>query len=568
MTTTKRSDVEQRRIELQIVGLRRTLLTARSKREALALALYERKLRLERARQTRKGGLIHFVRYFWSILEPNRVFLDGWALRAMCQHLEAVSRGEIMRLLINVPPGSMKSLLLNVFWPVWEWSAFGRPDIRYISFSYAAHLTERDNDKFIDLIKSTRFQDMWGFKFRLTSDGKTKPSNNAKGWKFASSVGGVGTGERGDRILLDDAHNVKEGESEKIREETVRWFKEAMSNRLNDMVKSAIIVIMQRVHEGDVAGCIIDEGMDYIHLMIPMEYEPDRHCETEIGWSDPRTEAGECFWPERFPPEAVRICKAQGDYAWAGQYQQRPEIRGGGLIRRDYWRGWSEPEYPDFDYILASLDPAFTTKEENDPSGFTIWGAFRQDNGDVGLMLMWSFNERLELHGRRVDRWPTETNDDYRARCKGSWGLVETVADACRRFDVDRLIIESKASGHSVAQEMARLHSRDGYAIDLVDPKNLDKTARVIRVQPVFSGEQVFAPHSPREGEEYRRWAQVVIDQCAIFPRGKHDDLVDSTTQALWWFRQNGFAQRHEEIFDQKKRAKRHYKTPQPLYPV
>ena len=558
----------RRRTDKGVDRLRLLLNTPRAKREALALALYERKMRLERMRQSRPGGLLHFVRYFWSILEPNREFKDGWALSAMCQHLEAVTDGRITRLLINVPPGSMKSLLLNVFWPAWEWSAAGRPDLRYISFSYASHLTERDNERMLDLIKSTRFQDMWGDKFTLRSDGKVKPSNSAKGWKFASSVRGVGTGERGDRILLDDPHNVKEGESDVIREETVRWRREAMANRLNDMVESAIIIIMQRVHGADVAGDIDeDDSEDYVHLCIPMEYEADRHCETEIGWSDPRTIEGECFWEERFPPKAVAICKAQGPYAWAGQYQQRPDIRGGGLIKTEYWRGWDEPKYPDWDYIVASLDPALTEKQQNDASALTVWGVFRQASGDIGMMLMWSFNERLELHGAPCPKWPGETPADHRQRAKGTWGLIETTADACRRFDVDRLLIEAKANGHTVAQEMARLHGRDGYAIQLVDPGALDKTSRVIRVQPMFSNGQIHAPLGPA-GETFRLWAQRVVDQCAIFPRGKHDDLVDSTTQGLWWLRCNGFAPRSDEIFAKQTKAKRLKKAQPPLYPV
>jgi predicted phage terminase large subunit-like protein len=547
--------------------LDRLLNTPRGQKIALATALYMRELRAERKLQSARGGLIHFVRYFWPILEPTRVFIDGWALQAMCEHLEAVSRGEVTRLLVNVSPGSMKSLLLNVFWPAWEWSALGRPDLRYVSFSYASHLTERDNEKMIDLIKSKRFQDMWGHVFKLTSDGKVKFSNNAKGWKFASSVKGVGTGERGDRVLLDDPHSVKEAESQVVRDETVRWFTEAMSNRLNDMTKSAIIVIMQRTHEGDVSGAIIDGEMDYEHLMIPMEYEPSRCCTTSIGWTDPRTIEGECFWPERFPPEAVELCKAQGEHAWAGQYQQRPEIRGGGLLKREYWQKWTDRKYPEFDYILASLDPAFTSKDDNDPSGFTVWGVYRKSDGDAAAMLMYSFDERLELHGPHIPRWASETADDYRARCKPTWGLVEATADACRRFQVDRLLIESKASGHSVAQEMARLYGRDGYAIELVDPKNLDKTARVIRVQPIFSAEQVSAPVYAETGL-YRKWAQRVIDQCAIFPRGKHDDLVDSVTQALHWLRLNNFLPRSEEVFAREKKLAKRQQIPQPLYPA
>jgi predicted phage terminase large subunit-like protein len=545
------------------------LKTPRQKKEALALALYERMLRLERKRQDRRGGLIHFVRYFWHIVEPNREFVDGWTLWAMCRHLEAVSRGEITKLLINVPPGSMKSLLVNVFWPAWEWSAFGRPDLRYVSFSYSSQLTERDNQRLIDIIKSQRFQDMYP-KFKMTSDGKIKPSNSAKGWKFATSFSGVGTGERGDRVLVDDPHNIADGESDVIRTEIVRKFREAISNRLNDIDKSAIIVIMQRVHEDDVSGSIIDNELGYVHLCITAEYEEGRHCETEIGWSDPRSREGELFWPERFSEASLKALKREiGEYAWNGQYQQRPEIRGGGLIKRDWWQEWSpdDGQWPVCDHIIASLDPAFTSKESNDPSGFAIWGAFRQENGDAGLILLYAFRAHLELHGGRSEKWVGETDDDFRARCKPTWGLVETVHDACKRFHVKHLLIEAKGPGHSVAQEMRRLHAGSGYSVELVDPKGLDKTARVIRVQPMFTEGQIYVPISRKTGTIIA-WAQKVIDEFAIFPKGKHDDLVDACTQALYWLRNHGFAIRHSEQFMSKRDSERYAKPEGPLYPT
>jgi predicted phage terminase large subunit-like protein len=553
----------------KITRVLRQLTTPRKKREALALALYERKLRLERKRQSRRGGLIHFVRYFWNIVEPNREFVDGWTLWAMCRHLEAVSRGEVTKLLINVPPGSMKSMLLNVFWPAWEWSAFGRPDLRYISFSYASHLTERDNQRLIDILKSQRFQDMWP-SFRLVSDGKVKPTNSAKGWKFATSFTGVGTGERGDRVLVDDPHSISEGESDKVRAETVRQFREAISNRLNDIDRSAIIVIMQRVHEDDVSGTIIDNSLGYVHLCILAEYEEGRHCTTSIGWSDPRSRDGELFWPERFSRGALNALKREiGEYAWNSQYQQRPEIRGGGLIKREWWQEWSPKDgnWPVCDHVIASLDPAFTKNESNDPSGFTIWGSFRQANGDAGLLLLYAFRERLELHGGRTEKWAGETDDDFRARCRPDWGLVETVHDACKRFRVRHLLIEAKGPGHSVAQEMCRLHAGAGYSVELVDPRGLDKTARVIRVQPMFTEGQIFAPFSESTGT-FRAWAQKVVDEFAIFPKGKHDDLVDSSTQALYWLRNHGFAVRHSEQFMSKTNAERYARPETPLYPT
>jgi hypothetical protein len=123
-------------------------------------------------------------------------------------HLEAVTFGEINRLLINVPPGFMKSLLVNVFWPAWEWGPMGLAHLRYVSFSYGAHLTHRDNGKMMRLVTSARYRDLWGDRFDMVKVGEQKIENDQTGWKFATSIGGIGTGERGDRVLLDDPHNV------------------------------------------------------------------------------------------------------------------------------------------------------------------------------------------------------------------------------------------------------------------------------------------------------------------------------------------------------------------------
>src|SRR6185312_1313962 len=269
------------------------------------------------------GGLIEFVQYFWDVLEPTTKFVDGWAIRAICEHLEAVSAGRITRLLINVPPGFAKSMIVNVFFPAWEWSTIGA-HLRYVSFSYAAHLTTRDNEKFRDLLLSEKYQALYAGRVSLVKVGAEKVQSDKTGWKFASSVTGVGTGERGDRVLLDDPHAVREAESETVRENTVLWFREAMQNRLNDLAKGVIIVIMQRVNEGDVSGCIIDHYPDYDHLLIPMEFEPDRRYETSIGWTDPRRYDGELAWPERYPERVLGPFRSM-PFVWAGQYQQRPE---------------------------------------------------------------------------------------------------------------------------------------------------------------------------------------------------------------------------------------------------
>ncbi len=522
------------------------------KSRVFAEAMREIRHRQLRKRFAAPDGLIAFIRHFWHVLEPGRPFVEGWALRTMCKHLTAVTDGHITRLLINVPPGSMKSLLVNVFWPAWEWSAKNRPDLRYISFSYASHLTWRDNQKFLDLIESRDFQALYGKRFALKDKSKVKVSNTGTGFKFATSVGGVGTGERGDRVLLDDPHNVKESESDVVRTETVRWFKEAMSNRLNDMTKSVIIVIMQRVHEDDVSGAILADKLGYVHLCMPMEFEPDRRCTTYMRgkpfWTDPRKFTDECFWPERFDPAAVVMCKLLGEHAFAGQYQQRPEPRGGGLFKRHYWRRWElkEPalKLPKLHYVVASLDGAFTEKKENDPSGFTCWGAFTDLEGNASALTLTAWRKHLPLHGKCREKRKDEPWAAYKLDTGHDWGLVQWLNYECHRWGgVDKLLIENKANGHDVASEMLRLFAWGKFVVELVDPGQNDKFARAIAVQPVFAEGLVYT----LEDKLGRKWVTDLITELAMFPRGRYDDQVDSTTQALKWLRKSGFLVMAEE---------------------
>jgi len=515
-----------------------------------------------RKRQQGRGGLLEFVRYFWDVLEPQTPFVEGWALEAVCEHLEAVTFGEITRLLINVPPGFMKSLLTDVFWPAWEAGPMNMPHLRYVAFSYAAALTERDNGKYRDLILSEKYRELWSASFRTRKVGETKITNDKTGSKLATSVGGVGTGERGDRIIVDDPHNVKDGESEIIRSETVRWFREALSNRLNNMETSAIVVIMQRVHESDVAGTILSEGFaDYVHLMIPMEFDSGRRCSTIIGWEDPRTEDGELAWPERFPPAVVDGIKiALGPYAYAGQYQQSPSPRGGGIFKRDWWGTWEQDEYPPMEFVVVSCDPAYTAKEStNDPSGCTVWGVYRE-NGAPRIMLLHAWRKHLELHGLYQPRLPDETSKEYEIRTKSKLGLVETLAATARKYKADRLLVEAKASGLSVAQELRRLHGTEGWGVQIVQPTG-DKVSRAHAVQPIFSQLLVSAPD--------KDWAEMVISEMESFPKHRYDDLTDSATQALKFLRETGLiVHRHEADYELTESLRHRGGSSQPLYQV
>lgn len=547
----------------------------------LAAMQYELALREEREWQSdlgergRAGGLLRFVEFFWHILEPNTRLVIDMQIEAICLHLEAVSRGEITRLCINVSPGAAKSLLVNVFWPLWEWSAAGMPWQRYVTFAYASHLTERDNARFLDVIQTPDFQEVWGHTFKLTADGKIKPTNNHTGWKFSSSIRGVGTGERGSRLLSDDLHSVKEAESDAVRSETVRWAREGMSNRLNDMLRDVIVLIGQRVHDEDVSAALLGEDLGYVHLCIPMEYDPSRHCVTE-WWEDPRTEFGELASSTRYPADVIaKLKRTLGPYAWSAQYQQAPEPRGGGILKRDWWETYElavgAPFRHNFDFIVASLDPAFTAKQENDPSGFTVWGVYTE-NGNPKAVLLHAWKKWLELHGQTMERLPNEDNRAYQRRASPSWGLVEWVAHDCTRLRVHRLLIEDKASGHSVAQEMRRLYNDREWGVQLINPGNLDKRARAYAIQHLFADAMIQAPASV-DGDllVFREWAQMVIDECAKFRGlpGDEDNLVDASTQAIQFLRNSGMLLRSDERKAiEVKRATHRGGARQPIYPV
>lgn len=288
--------------------------------------------------RSRCRTLYGFIEEFWSILEPKAPFVGGWALRAMCAHLEAVTRREFQYLLMTVPPGMMKSLTVAVFWPAWEWATVDA-SLRYLTSSYSEANVLRDNQKMRRLVDSEKYQALYGadVQFARDQNAKGKFENTKTGGREGRAFGSM-TGGRGDRVIIDDPHSVDSAESDVQRANVVTTFREAIPDRLNDMQKSAIVIIMQRLHDRDVAGTILSLGLPYVHLNLPMEFEPERRCRTKIGFEDPRQIEGELLFPERFPRAEVEGLKvSKGSYAYAGQYQQRPTPREGGLFKRAWF---------------------------------------------------------------------------------------------------------------------------------------------------------------------------------------------------------------------------------------
>ena len=290
---------------------------------------------LEVDRELSRRSLVEFIRLAWPVLEPARRFVPNWHIDAIAEHLEAVTHGHIKRLLINVPPGMMKSLSVRVFFPCWEWGSQDLSHFRYVGASYRQDLAIRDNIKARRLVLSPWFQSLWPMTLMEDQDNKVKFENDNTGYQAAMPANSM-TGERGDRIILDDPHSVDGALSTIERKSAIQWFSETVPTRLNDPDKSAIIVIMQRLHEDDVSGYILSSDLGYEHLCLPMEYEPERKCMTSIGFEDPRKEPDELLFVERFPRSAVDgEKKALGTMATAGQFQQRPAPRGGGMIKSE-----------------------------------------------------------------------------------------------------------------------------------------------------------------------------------------------------------------------------------------
>lgn len=288
-------------------------------------------------RELCRRSLAEFAKRAWHVLEPSTPLRWGWALDAICQHLEAVTRGQITRLLMNVPPGSMKSLLTSVIWPAWEWGPMQLPGMRYIGTAHKQDLAVRDSLKCRRLIQSEWYQSLWPVTLTGDQNAKTKFENDQTGFREAMAFTSM-TGARGDRIILDDPLSVDGANSEADLMAAEITFTESLPTRVNNE-RSAIVVIMQRLHQRDTSGIIIDRELGYTHLCIPMRFESDRRCITSIGWQDPRTYDGELMFPERFGEAQVReLERTLGSYAAAGQLQQRPAPREGGMFKRAWFR--------------------------------------------------------------------------------------------------------------------------------------------------------------------------------------------------------------------------------------
>lgn len=450
------------------------------------------------ASRVKSRTLAGFIREAWHVVEPGTPLVWGWHIEAICQHLEAVTYGKISRVLINVPPGTMKSLIVSVFWPAWEWGPCGMPHLRYYTTSFKDELVTRDTRKMRDLVFSDWYQARWGHLVKEERGGEKNFSNDRQGWRIGSAWTSL-TGERGHRLIIDDPHSTEQAESEAERKRAVRIFRESAPSRIVDPQTSAIIIVMQRLHVNDISGVALAVG-GYVHLMLPMEFEEGRRCETSIGWRDPRTYEGELLFPERFSREVVERDKAiMGTFAVAGQYQQRPTPREGALFRREWFRvvkaapaGVRWVRYWDLAATADQMgaDPAYTAGVK---LGRTADG--RYIIGDVN---------RLRAEGTGVRRMMRDTARDDGPHCEIGFPQDPGQAGKVQAQDLVAML-----PGY-----IARYYRETGDKLSRADPVAAQAEAGNISLV---------------EGS----WNDAFIDEAVSFPGGKFKDQIDALSGAF-----------------------------------
>lgn len=440
----------------------------------------------------------HFVKSTWSILEPTRELKWGWPVDAISDHLTATESGDIKRLLINVPPGTMKSLLTRVFFPTWVWAR--DPTQRFIGAAYAQTLAERDNLRAKTLITDPWYQKRFNIQLNDDQQSKNNFLNKDTGFMMTTSIGGIGTGIRGDYFLIDDPHNVLKADSPKSRAEALYWFRETVPSRLNDMDENVIIVIMQRVHEEDISGAALELG--YEHLMIPMHYDPTRIIHTSIGWTDPRKVDGELMWEERFSAKAVDSLEtALGPYASASQLEQSPVPREGGMMEVD--RIETEDNLPRGRYIFCR--------------GWDLAGSEGKGAFTVGVLLAYNLDDdRIFVVDVKRDQLSS----------KKMRSLMTKTAEQDENRHGDVYIIYPKDPGQAGKDQASSIATETlmGYTAR-AEPQSGSKEVRADSFASQVEAGNVFMVAAA--------WNKPYIDELRFFPKGKYMDQVDATASAF-----------------------------------
>ncbi len=455
-----------------------------------------------------KNNFLPFVNEMWS------AFIAGKHHKDMAEAFERVAEGSLKRLIINMPPRHTKSEFASFLLPAWFLGKY--PQKKIIQTAHTAELAVGFGRKVRNLVATPEYQTIFQTKLSTDSKAAGRWNTSAGGDYFAIGVGGAVTGKGADLLIIDDPHSEQEAMlgNPAVYDRVYEWYNAGPRQRLQP--GGAIIIVMTRWSKRDLTGQIIDndakrggDGWEVIEFPALMP-------------------SGRPLWPEFWKQKELEAIKNELPVSkWEAQYQQNPTSEEGAIIKREMWKIWEGDEPPPCEYIIQSWDTAFEKNNRADYSACTTWGVFRAENqsGEYinNIILLEAIKERMEfpeLKARAYEQYKT--------------------------WNPDTLIVEKKAAGAPLIYEMRQM----GIPISEYTPsKGSDKIARVNAISDLFASGLVWCPET--------RWAEEVIEQCASFPNGDHDDLVDSTSQALLRFRQGGFLRLQTDEPDEIKPFKR-----------
>lgn len=445
-----------------------------------------------------------FIAASFVELNPGTTYLHNWHIDVIADRLTQFADGKLTRLVIMLPPRSLKSHCASVSLVAW---LLGRdPTKRIICASYSQDLADFHARSCLKLMQSNLYR-------RLFPRTQLSPARRAvaeffttqEGMRLATSVGGTLTGKGGDYVIIDDPLKPEDALSDTLRNTANEWYDGTVISRLNNKATGGVLIIMQRLHEDDLVGHVLQQkGWEVLRLPAIAETDEEYRIDTPIDPCIFKRKAGEALHPEREPLEVLaQIRGTQGEYHFAAQYQQLPAPRGGALLKREWIRYYEPHEVPEtFDYIVQSWDTAAKVTELADYSVCTTWGIKGEEN------------YLLDVYREKVD-FP-----DLR---KAAIMLAE-------RYSPVYVLVEDKSSGTQLIQELPSHGLRQ---VKPCKPEG-DKSVRLFSTTGMFETGQVLLPRSAH-------WLDGYIHELTTFPSSRYDDQVDSTTQALMWIQSNPF---------------------------
>jgi len=459
----------------------------------------------ERCRQ----NFLPFVRQMWS------AFIPGQHHQIMAEAFERVARGDLKRLIINMPPRHTKSEFASYLFPAWFLGLY--PEKKIIQTAHTAELAVGFGRKVRNLVNTPDYQEIFPTKLSADSKAAGRWNTDKGGDYFAIGVGGAVTGKGADVLIIDDPHSEQEAMqgTPGIYDRVYEWYSSGPRQRLQP--GGSIVIVMTRWSKKDLTGQIVNSTA-----------KKDLE-EWEVIELPALLPSGKPLWSQFWKQEELEAIKAELPVSkWEAQYQQNPTSEEGAIIKRDMWKVWERERPPACEYIIQSWDTAFEKSNRADYSACTTWGVFYKEVEGIevaNIIVLDAYKERLEF--------PELKRQAY---------------DLWKEWNPDTLLVEKKAAGAPLIYELRRM----GIPISEYTPsKGSDKIARVNAVSDLFASGMVWRPET--------KWADELVEEVASFPNGDHDDLVDSTTQALLRFRQGGFialsSDEEDRMFVPKKAA-------------